>query len=93
MQYSIATEAESEDGLTSLQRRIGNLRRSLQGNPSHRECFPECVGMQVEDCSDFIESLAADAFTVVNYPEGYEYSRINMKTDEFDNVYEAPYRG
>jgi len=64
-------------------------RRRLQD----RTCFPECTGMQVEDCIQVIEDAAADTFTAIQYPRSFEWGRVVLHVDNDSKVKSPPGRG
>jgi len=64
--------------------------RKLEGS---RTCFPECEGMQAEDCIEIIETVAPDAYTTIQYPRSYEWSRVVINVDETNHVKSPPFRG
>lgn len=75
-----------------------SLRNS---DPSHRSLqtkntkgpWPECLGMQGEDCVSYIESQAEDVYCLIVYPLEYDYHRVWIHVDGKDIVTEAPSRG
>jgi len=55
--------------------------------------WPQCVGMQADDCVELIESLAADVYTVVVLPVETERTRVKIMTDYDQKVIRVPHRG
>ena len=55
--------------------------------------WPECLGMNSDDCIQYIESLADDVYTVVVLPIETEYTRVWISVDENGKVNKVPYRG
>merc|ERR1712190_641648 len=55
-----------------------NTHRSLQEEEqqTQRTCFPECVGMQAEDCISIIEKDATDSYVNIQYPRSFEFGRV-----------------
>lgn len=67
-------------------------RRALQTKNSNGP-WPECLGMQGEDCVSYIESQAEDVYCLIVYPLEYDYHRVWIHVDVKDIVTEAPSRG
>mmetsp|Transcript_18858 Transcript_18858/g.26754 ORF Transcript_18858/g.26754 Transcript_18858/m.26754 type:complete len:133 (+) Transcript_18858:239-637(+) len=55
--------------------------------------WPQCVGMQADDCIALIEVLAADIYTVVVLPVEPERTRVRVSVDETGKVNRVPHRG
>lgn len=55
--------------------------------------WPQCVGMQADDCVELIESLAADIYTVVVLPVETERTRVKIMADYDQKVIRVPHRG
>ena len=68
-------------------------------NQSHRRLqdmkneWPECIGMQAEDCVALVESEAPDVYTIVVRPREYDFHRVIIRVDNDDLVTQTPYRG
>lgn len=58
-----------------------------------RTCFPECTGMQAEDCLSIIEQNAPDTFSTMQYPRSFEWGRVVISVDDNNNVKTPPSRG
>ena len=59
--------------------------------------WDKCLGMQAEDCVEYIESLASDVFCVVVYPgvggTNFNYDRIWIRVNSRGQVARTPARG
>jgi hypothetical protein len=55
--------------------------------------WPECLGMNSDDCIQFIESKAQDIYTVVVLPIETERTRVWVSVDDNGKVNKVPYRG
>mmetsp|Transcript_10632 Transcript_10632/g.15555 ORF Transcript_10632/g.15555 Transcript_10632/m.15555 type:complete len:116 (-) Transcript_10632:375-722(-) len=55
--------------------------------------WPECVGMQFDDCENLILSVAEDAYVVQILPHEDEHTRVWIMVNETNHVYEVPTRG
>ena len=55
--------------------------------------WPECIGMQAEDCVALIESEAPDAFTLIVRPADYDFHRVIIRVDSDSLVTKTPSRG
>ena len=55
--------------------------------------WPECIGMQAEDCVALIESEAPDAYTLIVRPADYDFHRVIIRVDSDSLVTKTPSRG
>lgn len=55
--------------------------------------WEKCLGMQAEDCVDYVESVAPDVYCVIVYPKDFEFNRIWIRVNHADEVIRAPSRG
>ena len=55
--------------------------------------WPECIGMQAEDCVALIESEAPDAYTLIVHPADYDFHRVIIRVDSDSLVTKTPSRG
>jgi len=55
--------------------------------------WPECIGMQAEDCVTLIESEASDAYTLIVRPNDFNFHRVMIRVDGDNLVTKVPSRG
>ena len=81
--YLQATDADNEESGFSI---------TEQSGP-----WEKCLGMQAEDCVEYIESKASDVFCVVVYPKtgtsSFNYDRIWIRVNHDNLVVRTPSRG
>lgn len=89
------------DSLTQQEAIIQSDQTQTQPQPQqdHRRLqemkneWPECIGMQAEDCVAMIESEAPDAYTLIVRPTDYDFHRIIIRVDSDSFVTKTPSRG
>ena len=55
--------------------------------------WPECIGMQAEDCVALVEAEAPDAYTLIVRPKDYDFHRVIIRVDNDSLVTKTPLRG
>ena len=75
--------ADQSDAQNQHHRRLQDMKNE----------WPECIGMQAEDCVALVESEAPDVYTIVVRPREYDFHRVIIRVDNDDLVTQTPYRG
>ena len=83
-------EAIIQSDQTQTQTQPQQDHRRLQEMKSE---WPECIGMQAEDCAALIESEAADAYTLIVRPTDFDFHRVIIRVDSDSLVTKTPSRG
>ena len=86
-------------GLAQQEAIIQSDQTQTQPQQDHRRLqemkneWPECIGMQAEDCVALIESEAADAYTLIVRPKDFDFHRVIIRVDSDSLVTKTPSRG
>lgn len=83
IQSSVQTQTQTQPQPQQDHRRLQEMKNE----------WPECIGMQAEDCVALIESEAPDAYTLIVRPKDYDFHRVIIRVDNDSLVTKTPSRG
>ena len=86
----LAQQAEAQHARPDQNQDQDQEHRRLQEMKNE---WPECIGMQAEDCVALIESEAPDAYTLIVRPADYDFHRVIIRVDSDSLVTKTPSRG
>mmetsp|Transcript_8951 Transcript_8951/g.10361 ORF Transcript_8951/g.10361 Transcript_8951/m.10361 type:complete len:146 (+) Transcript_8951:8-445(+) len=94
--FLLRAQSETPDSANNHFKTVHSSHRSLldrSKNQLSQGPWPECVGMQGDDCVAHIEKYAPDTYTTIVYPKEVVTERVWVYTDEQDIVNKVPARG